>query len=68
MPRWLSPVERQPRKLYAAGSNPARGSIEPMHFEKIFNTILHLIEIERTSKKENEVIFHSINLLLCKKL
>jgi hypothetical protein len=25
-PRWLSPVERQPRKLLAAGSNPARGS------------------------------------------
>ncbi len=25
MPRWLRPVERQPRKLLVAGSNPARG-------------------------------------------
>ena len=24
-PRWLRPVERQPRKLLVAGSNPARG-------------------------------------------
>ena len=26
-PRWLSSVERQPRKLLVAGSKPARGSI-----------------------------------------
>ena len=29
-PRWLRPVERQPRKLLVAGSNPARGSILPV--------------------------------------
>ena len=26
MPRWLSPVERLPRKQQAAGAKPARGS------------------------------------------
>ena len=48
VPRWLSLVERLPRKQQAAGSKPARGSLlselKRIFFSQVFHFVLGLLE------------------------